>query len=195
MPTTRQTALPEGDIQKLSILIIEDDPLIRKVIALYLQEQQYTVIQAGDGHAGLNAFRTRRPDVVLTDLCLPGLGGLDILAHIRREAPDTPVIIVSGMGTLTDAIKAIRIGAWDYITKPIDDMEVIKQAISQAMERASLIRENRRYQHHLEKEIKKRTAQLHQAQKLEAIGTLAGALPMISITFSGLSSVLPNWPS
>ncbi len=158
------------------LLTIEDDPLVRKAMASYLESLGYSVHQAVDGTEGLKVFRQVRPALVLTDLRLPGTDGMEILSTIRAESPDTPVIIVSGMGTADDAIKALQLGAQDYVTKPITDMALLAHAVNRALEVAGLIRENRRYQSFLEEEIQKRTAELHQAQKLEAIGTLAGGI-------------------
>lgn len=158
------------------ILTIEDDALVRKAIASYLEGLGYVVLQAADGAEGLEMFKRGHPDLVLTDLRLPKLDGMEVLSAIQEISPDIPVIIVSGMGTLSDAIKALKLGARDYVTKPITDMGLLKYAAERALERASLLRENKRYQKFLEEEVQKKTAELHQAQKLEAIGTLAGGI-------------------
>lgn len=160
----------------VTILTVEDDQLVRKAIAAYLQRLGYLVLQATDGEEGLKIFRRAHPDLVLTDLRLPILDGMELLSTIQNESPETPVIIVSGMGTLDDAIKALKLGARDYVTKPITDMGLLEHAVDRALERARLIMENRRYQSFLEDEVQKKNAELQQAQKLEAIGTLAGGI-------------------
>jgi signal transduction histidine kinase len=160
-----------------TILIIEDDQLVRNGLVVFLKNSgKYTILQAEDGQEGLEIFRRTSPDLVLTDLRLPKRDGLEVLAVVKHEAPDTPVIIVSGMGTLNDAIKALTLGACDYITTPIPDMVLLKYAVERALERKSLISENKRYQKYLEEEVKKKTAELQQAQKMEAIGTMAGGI-------------------
>ena len=158
------------------LLYIEDDPIVRHAVVTYMTTLGYSMLQAADGKEGLEIFRNKGADAVLTDLRLPKVDGLQILDAIKNESPDTPVIIVSGMGTIDDAIKAVKLGAWDYITKPIRDMALLEHAVTKALERTALVRENQRYQKYLEEEVKKRTAELHQAQKLEAIGTLAGGI-------------------
>jgi len=159
-----------------TILSIEDDQLVRMAIASYLQALGYSVLQADDGVEGLKLFRRFSPDIVLTDLRLPLLDGMRVLSSIREESPDTPVIIVSGMGTLSDAITALKLGARDYVTKPITDMGLIRYAVERALEHVGLVKKNRHYQLFLEEEVRKKTAELHQSQKLEAIGTLAGGI-------------------
>ena len=160
----------------VTILSIEDDQLVRKAMAAYLRGIGYTVLEAEDGVEGLELFRRAHPDLVLTDLCLPKLDGLSVLATIIDESPEIPVIIASGMGTLGDAIKALKLGARDYVTKPITDMNLVRYAVERALERVRLLEENKRYQQSLEEEVKKKTAELQQAHKLEAIGTLAGGI-------------------
>lgn len=160
----------------VTILSIEDDPLVRKALVAYLQGCGYTVLEAEDGVEGLEIFRRAHPDLVLTDLCLPKLDGLHVLSTIMDESPETPVIIASGMGTLGDAIKALKLGARDYVTKPISDMKLVKFAVERALERVKLVEENKKYQKYLEEEVQKKTAELQQAHKLEAIGTLAGGI-------------------
>ncbi len=158
------------------ILTIEDDNFVRKGIAVFLASKGYSILEAADGEEGLALWRENNPDLILTDLRLPKKDGLEILAIIKEEQPETPVIIVSGMGTLTDAIKAVKLGAWDYIPKPIDDMNLLVHAVTKALSQADLVAENKHYQLYLEEEVQRRTAELQQAQKLEAIGTLAGGI-------------------
>ena len=132
------------------ILTIEDDPVIRGGVVSYLEDSGYEMLEAGDGTAGIELFRRERPDVVLCDLRLPGLDGLEVLATIIGESPDTPVIVVSGITVVKDAVQALKSGAWDYITKPIHDMAVLENTILKALERVDLLRENREYREHLE---------------------------------------------
>ncbi len=160
----------------ITILTIEDDQLVRKAMVAYLKSLNYTVFQAGDGAEGLEIFHRAHPDLVITDLRLPKIDGMEVLSVIRKASPETPVIIASGMGTLGDAIRALQLGARDYVTKPITDMSLIRYAVERALEHAQLVRENKKYQQHLEEEVQKKTAELYQAQKLESIGTLAGGI-------------------
>ncbi len=161
---------------KLTVLTIEDDLVVRKALVKFLEGHGFIVAQADNGLKGLAIFEQLHPDLVITDLRLPELDGMKVLEYIRTESPDTPVIVFSGMGTLNDAIKALRLGAADYITKPVTDLALIKHTIDKALERVNLVQKSREYQTYLEEEVERKTAELHQAQKLEAIGTLAGGI-------------------
>jgi len=132
------------------ILTIEDEPTIRSSIVAYLMDSGFELLEADDGLTGLEVFRREHPDAVLCDLRLPGMDGLDVLATITGESPETPVIIVSGVSQLGYAVQALKRGAWDYVTKPIQDMGVLESAVQRALERATLVRRNREYREHLE---------------------------------------------
>lgn len=145
------------------ILVIDDEAAIREGIAGFLEYADFTVLQAGNGRVGLEVFQREKPDLVMLDLRMPEVDGLAVLAEVTRAAPETPVIVVSGTGVLGDAVEALRLGAWDYILKPIQDMAVIEHAINRSLERSRLLAENRRHQEYLETEIKKRTAELERS--------------------------------
>lgn len=133
------------------ILTIEDDPTIRSNILAYLEDSGYEMLQASDGFQGLELFREEMPDLVLCDLRMPILDGLEVLHEINQISPDTPVIIVSGAGMIGDAIESLKRGAWDFVTKPIPDMQVLEAAVNKALDRARLLHENRAYQSELER--------------------------------------------
>lgn len=151
-----------------TILIAEDDPLIRKATAHYLAEKGYIILEAGNGDEALQLFREKKPDILLTDLRMPKLDGLQLIHTITEEYPHIPVIIFSGMGTMSDVIEALRAGAWDYLTKPIRNLDILAHSINKALERAELLRQEKKYQTKLEQEVKKRTIELQQQnRKLE----------------------------
>jgi putative nucleotidyltransferase with HDIG domain len=149
--------------KKIKILTIDDEYLIRETISDYLEEYGYEVIQAENGKKGIDVFRSERPDLILVDLRMPEMDGLDVLSVICKESPQTPIIMVSGTGILQDAIEAIRKGAWDYVSKPIQDMAVLDHAVSRSLERAQLLRENDSYKKHLEKKVLQRTKELEKS--------------------------------
>lgn len=131
------------------LVVIDDTDLVRRVVVHLLGRAGFSVAEACDGVDGLRAIREHAPALVLCDLRMPRLDGLGLLRQVREEQPDLPVIVMSGEGLLDDAIGALRLGAWDYITKPIEPV-ALQHAIDKALERASLIAENRRYRARLE---------------------------------------------
>ncbi len=135
---------------KIRILTVEDEPVVRTSMVAYLEDRGYLTIEAENGPQAIELFRDQRPDVVLCDLRLPGMDGLEVLSAITEESPETPVIIVSGANRMSDAIQALKRGAWDYIAKPITDLEILDTAVVRSLDRARLIRENREYQVNLE---------------------------------------------
>ena len=132
------------------ILTIDDEQMLRDSIAGYLEDSDFQVIAADNGCEGIELCRREHPDLVLCDLRMPGMDGLEVLGALTREFPETPVIVISGMGRISDAVDALKLGAWDYITKPIEDMAALEHAVQQCLERARLRRENRVYREHLE---------------------------------------------
>lgn len=154
------------------ILTIEDARAVRETIVAYLEDSGFTVIEAENGRIGIEKCRQEHPDLVLCDLRMPEMDGLDVLAVVTEEFPETPIIVVSGMGGLGDAIKALKLGAWDYVTKPIEDMAVLEHAINKALERGRLLRENREYREHLEAVNKQLQQSLKQLEEDEEAGRL-----------------------
>jgi PleD family two-component response regulator len=157
----KPTSQPQ-DSTGIKILIIEDEASIREIMADYLSTKSFIILQAEDGKTGLNLFKDETPDLVLLDLRLPGMDGLEVLSHISKDAPEIPVIIVSGQGTVKDASAALKTGAWDYITKPIFDMQILDIAVHNVLERAKLLQEKNTYQKNLEEELEKGTSDLEQ---------------------------------
>lgn len=152
------------------ILTIEDEPPIRDGIVAYLEDSGYTMLEANDGPSGIEIFRHEHPDVVLCDLRLPGMDGLEVLSTITAESPETPVIVVSGVSLLDYAVQALKRGAWDYVTKPIHDMAVLESAVRRVIEHADLLRQNREYREHLEALNRELTQTLKQLQEDEEAG-------------------------
>jgi len=106
------------------VLIIEDEPSYVQALQVALGAEGFEVVAALDGKDGLERFRATRPDVLLLDLMLPGLSGLDVLREVRRLS-DLPVIVVSAKGAEADIVSALELGADDYVTKPYSARELI----------------------------------------------------------------------
>ncbi|MBT8120905.1 MAG: SpoIIE family protein phosphatase [Gammaproteobacteria bacterium] len=161
-----------SDVMKTpaKILTIEDEPPIRSGIVTYLEDSGFTMLEANDGPSGLEIFRQEHPDVVLCDLRLPGMDGLEVLSTITAESPETPVIVVSGVSLLVYAVQALKRGAWDYVTKPIHDMAVLESAVRRVLEHADLLRQNREYRENLEQLNLELTETMGQLQEDEEAG-------------------------
>jgi signal transduction histidine kinase len=143
------------------VLSIDDDQSVRESLANFLEDFGFTVLQAGDGEDGLAVFAANRPDMVLVDLRMPRMDGLQVLARVRELSPETPIMVVSGAGDIRDVVEALRRGAWDYLIKPIQDMNILVHSVRTCLDRARLMRQNREYQQSLEESLDK----LHRTQK------------------------------
>lgn len=144
----------------MKILVIDDEAFIRQSFKNYLEDREYDVIAAKDGQEGLEFIKSETPDLVLLDLMMSQVGGLDVLKQGRQIMPDLPFIVISGANRIADVITALRYGAWDYLAKPVHDLSILEHAINKALEKASLIRENKAYQERLETMVRERTLDL-----------------------------------
>ncbi len=107
------------------ILVIEDDPSILRGLQLNLGMEGYQVRSAMDGEAGLRLARTERPDLLIVDVMLPKLGGLDLIRELRREDPDLPILVLSAKGGERDKVAGLSLGADDYVVKPFALKELL----------------------------------------------------------------------
>ena len=108
----------------MRILVIDDEPPILEVVTAYLQNEGYQVFTARDGPSGLKAARTFRPDLLVLDIMLPGMDGLELLTQLRRES-DAYVILLTAKSEETDKIVGLSLGADDYLTKPFSPRELV----------------------------------------------------------------------
>jgi two-component system, OmpR family, alkaline phosphatase synthesis response regulator PhoP len=106
------------------ILVIDDEPGILKLISAYLKPEGYEVLTASDGESGLKSARAFKPDLILLDIMLPGLDGIDLLARLRRES-DVYVILLTARTEETDKVVGLTVGADDYVTKPFSPRELV----------------------------------------------------------------------
>ena len=110
---------------KRKILIVDDEIIILKCILVDLRRSDYSVDTAENGEQALAMLEKEKYDLVITDLMMEGIGGLELLAEIKKKSPDMPVIIMTGYGELDSAIEALRLGAADYLLKPCNNEELI----------------------------------------------------------------------
>jgi two-component system NtrC family response regulator len=134
------------------ILVIDDDNSFRRVLEYNLQEQGYEVKAASSGEEGLALFADQLPDLVITDMKMGGMSGLEVLKAIKAKSPETLVIIITAFGTVDKAVEAMKLGAYDYITKPINRDE-LKLVVEKALQANSLAEENRDLKQRLEDRV------------------------------------------
>ena len=133
--------MPSENKKNFHILIVDDEPLIRKSLYEILRIEGYGVQMAESAEEAIKLLNRNRIDVVLTDFKLPQMTGLDLLSEIKTKSPHSEVIMITGYGTIESAVEAMKKGAYDYITKPINDNE-IKIVINKIVEKKQLLNEN-----------------------------------------------------
>lgn len=146
--------------QPIRLLTVDDEEAIREGIAAYFEDSGYLVSKASDGQAALELIRHSPPDIIITDLRMPRMDGLALIDAVTAEFANLPIVVLSGTGVLADAIDALRRGAWDYLTKPIQDLAELEIIVARCLERARLITENNQYQNNLESLVAERTMEL-----------------------------------
>ena len=124
------------------ILIIDDEPGIRTVLSGILEDEKYEVLAAADGYAGLAALHDNDVDVVILDVLLPKMGGIDVLKTIKEEYPEIEVIVISGHANIDIAVRAVKLGAFDFLEKPLS-MDKIINLVRNALKLEDLKRENK----------------------------------------------------
>lgn len=159
-------------MQKTSatLLIIDDDEVVRASLAAYLEDSGFTVLQASNGLQGLQVFEREQPDLVICDLRMPQVDGLELIRRINALEVETPIIVVSGAGVMSDAVEALRLGAADYLIKPLEDLAVLEHSVRRALDRAYLRLENQRYREKLEAANRELQASLHLLQEDQNAG-------------------------
>jgi serine phosphatase RsbU (regulator of sigma subunit) len=135
---------------KARLLVIDDEAMVRESMVAYLEDSGYQVIAVDSGHAGLQALQEQEIDLVLCDLRMPVLDGLQVLQQVKQYDAQIPVIVVSGAGVMDDVVQALRLGASDYLVKPIIDMVMLEHSVQRNLDLVDLERQNKSYRDHLE---------------------------------------------
>ena len=128
-------------MEPISILVIDDEPMICKGCRMVLSDKGHTVGTCMSGKLGLDAIRKELFDAIILDLKLPDMDGMDILRTVRKEKPGIYVIVMTGYSTVHTAVKAMKLGAFDYLGKPFSDDELVI-AVERAIEKKHLVEEN-----------------------------------------------------
>ncbi len=169
-----------------SILLVDDEEGIRKVLGIALTDLGYKVHPAANGVDALRIFKDVQPPIVLTDIKMPEMDGIELLRRLKELSPDTEVIMITGHGDIDLAIKSVKYEATDFVTKPIND-EVLEIALNRARERIAMRRKLNDYTQNLEQLVEDKTRQLVEAERLAAVGqTVAGLSHAIKNITGGL---------
>ena len=150
------------------ILIVDDEVEITEILADLLSEE-YDCIRAGSAEEALARLQENEFQLVISDITMPGMSGLDMIPHVKEFAPDTVVVMISGMQTVESAIGALRLGAFDYLMKPFD-LRQVEAVVKRALEHHDLVVAKQRYENHLEELVEQRTIELD-----KALNSLEGA--------------------
>jgi signal transduction histidine kinase len=169
------------------LLLVDDEPGILKVLGISLADRGYRVLTAENGEGALRVFHEARPEIILTDIKMPGMDGIELLKRIKGESPNTEVIMITGHGEMELAIQSLKYDASDFITKPIDD-EALEIALRRALEKLSYKRKLKEYTENLENLVEEKSRKLVEAERLAAVGqTVAGLAHAIKNITAGLT--------
>ena len=143
------------------ILIVDDEIEITEILADLLSDE-YQCLKAGSAEEALARLREAEFHLVISDITMPGMSGLEMIPHVKQLSPDTVVVMISGMQTVESAIGALRLGAFDYLMKPFD-LRQVEAVVKRALEHHELVVAKQRYENHLEELVEQRTAELDRA--------------------------------
>ncbi len=138
-------------MKRKRILIVDDESKMRRVLEIMLQKMGYRVLNAGDGAEALDRFQEDAVDLVIADLRMPGMDGIELLIKLRERGSDVPVIVITAHGTIDSAVAAMKHGASDYILRPFD-IEALELAIRRALDGVAVARQNAFMREEIEKE-------------------------------------------
>ena len=159
------------------ILVVDDDPLMLDFLKEALLRQGYKVDTAEDGEEALRKVEEKGYDLVITDVRMPGVDGMTVLESVKRDFADTEVVVITAYGTIRNAVEAMKMGAYDYLTKPFS-VEEVEVVVQRALERKRLISENIRLKRELE--------------KVQGLRTLVGQSPAMRKVLEMIEMVAPT---
>ena len=143
------------------ILIVDDEVEITEILADLLSDD-YQCLKAASAEQALDLLGQNQFQLVISDITMPGMSGLDMIPHVKQLSPETVVVMISGMQTVESAIGALRLGAFDYLMKPFD-LRQVEAVVKRALEHYDLVVAKQRYENHLEELVEQRTAELDRA--------------------------------
>ncbi len=162
---------------KFTILIIDDEKNIREGLAMALEDEGYEILSAGDGKTGLDMALQEGVDLVITDLKMPGLSGEEVLQQVITKRPGVPVIVLTGHGTVETAVDAMRVGAYDFLTKPLD-LERLFLLVKRALQNRQLVLQHQQL--------------LEQIEKAKSFENIIGKSASMAKVFEDIKKVAPT---
>lgn len=176
--------------QQPAVLLVDDEAGILTVLGALIADMGYSVHVAGSGEEALEVLATQAPPVVITDIRMPGMDGMEVLGRIKERMPETEVIMSTGHADMELAIRSLRMGAADFLTKPVN-ADLLEFALQKASERIALRRAVRRHTENLEALVEQRTRELLRSERLAVMGeTVAGMAHAIKNIAGGLEGAL-----
>lgn len=163
------------DFKHLSVLTVDDDPDVLDLLETFFSTQNLKIRRAENGCDALEKLKEEKADLVITDLMMPKMNGIELLKNVAEKYPDTATLMLTSMDETKTAIEAMKIGAFDYILKPVDFSQ-LTICVTNTLARQQIIRENRAYKERLENIVEEQRNQLLQADKLSAIGMLISGI-------------------
>ena len=157
--------------KQVRVLVVDDEETIRNLLQRTLEETGYTVVTAANGEEALHEVSQQEPEAVLLDIKMPGLSGMDVLARLTYDYPDTCVIMVTGVGDTQTAVDAMKKGASDFITKPFDQKDLVHK-LRKALEQKALNVQREQFQSELQQSLRDQSHQM-MAQFDELVRSLA----------------------
>ncbi len=147
------------------VLVVDDNQIVRETISATLEMFGHEVVAVSGGRQALDVVQGDF-DVIILDIDMPGMDGFETLTALNRLSLEIPVLFLTGAGSLENAVKAINLGAYDFITKPVEDLDLFDAKIRQAVEKRMYVLKERAYKANLEKEVKAKTRELAEKNKL-----------------------------
>jgi len=171
-------ASPDGDAPA-QCLVVDDEPSIRRSLVKILSRQGFTCLEAGNGREALETIETHRTahrdiPLIISDLRMPELDGLGLLEQVIHRSPDTAVIMLSGMAETSVAVECLRLGAADFLLKPVS-LDELRERVARVLEKRALVLQNRFYQENLERQVQEQAGRI-QELFLQGVQMLARAL-------------------
>ncbi|MFV0423140.1 response regulator [Oleidesulfovibrio sp.] len=167
---------PSPQVQNAPLLLLVDDEAgILATLGPLIADMGYRVLTASSGQQALDLFSQNAPALIVSDIRMPGLDGMQLLQAIKAQQPETEVLMLTGHGDMSLAVESLRSGAGDFLTKPVN-ADVLEFALARAVERINMRNAIRRHTQELEKLVERRTKELLGAERLAAIGETAGGM-------------------